>query len=236
MKNLLLIAACITSLGSLCYAQNRNAPPKAAPQSAAKIQKKPVPAIDRISEADWGQLVNALNLEDWTKSSLLSTQYIARLKKENENKQLARLRYFQLFSIAGKIAQGKSNYEELEGVGNSLIGREFLTPVREAAADCLKKLNYLCNVIGNENAVRVTSVNHAATSILSFEYFLLTEKFDTVANSGKQVFLGGKLKRVELNPNKSTIWIMRLYFENGTAEIVAKTTGGNARVRKRVFA
>jgi len=66
----------------------------------------------------------------------------------------------------------------------------------------------------------VTAINQAGTAILSFEYVRLKEDFQIKNYAGKQTILSGILKKIELNPSKSNIWIMRLFFENGTVNIV----------------
>ena len=38
--------------------------------------------------------------------------------------------------------------------------------------------------------------------------------------AGKEVFLGGKLKRAEFNQDLSKLWVMRLIFENGFARVI----------------
>ena len=178
-------------------------------------------SVNKISDAEWNEIVKVLKAEDWDKTLILVSESLKKLKIDNENKQLARLRYFHLYALAGKVTENKLIYAELEKVADTYIGQDFLMPSREIAANCTKKLNYICPVSDNEKVLRVTAINKAAIAILSFEYVHLSNKFDVTANNGKQVFLGGKLKTIQFNPDRSQDWIMRLYFENGVADVVA---------------
>ena len=185
------------------------------------VQPQTPPSVNKISDAEWNEIVKVLKAEDWDKTLILVSDSLKKLKTDNENKQLARLRYFHLYALAGKVTENKLIYAELEKVADTYIGQDFLMPSREIAVNCTKKLNYICPVSDNEKVLRVTAINKAAIAILSFEYVHLSNKFDVTANNGKQVFLGGKLKTIQFNPNKSQDWIMRLYFEDGVADIVA---------------
>jgi hypothetical protein len=213
------IIAGIFLMTLISFGQNSKVPIKSVPLKTA--QAPPSPNVNKISEAEWNEIVKALKAEDWDKTLILVSASLKKLKTDNENKQLARLRYFQLYSLAGKVSKNPAVYNELEKIANSYIGQDFLMPSREIAADCDKKLNYICPVLDTEKVLRVTAINKSATAILSFEYVQLADKFDVIANNGKQVFLGGRLKKIQFNPEKSSDWIMRLYFENGIADIVA---------------
>lgn len=217
MKSLLLIVICLFLTAFISFGQNRKVPAKTSSTKHTQASSKNLATVDKISEIEWNEIVKAVSLEDWNKTSLLVSAAMKKLKTDNEDKQLARLRYFSLYSLAGKVMQEKATFSELEKTADSFIGQDFLMPSREIVADCVKKLNYICPVPENDKALRVTTINKEATSIISFEYVQLPQKFDVETNSGKQVFLGGNLKKIELNPNNSTVWIMRLSFENGIA-------------------
>lgn len=217
MKKTILILTALFLASVVSFGQTRKAPVKPVP-----VKPAPTPTVAQISDTEWNEMVKALTAENWVKASSLISVSLSKLKTDNETKQLARLRYFYLYSLAGKVAKGLATFEELEKSAKNLIGQDFLMPSREIAADCTKKLNYICAVKDNEKALRVTAINEPATSILSFEYVLLNEQFDVTANNGKKAFLSGRLKKTEFNPEKSDEWIMRLFFENGAAAIVAE--------------
>lgn len=222
MKKFRLLAICVFLIGLPCFGQNQKVPIKVAPKKTAQAPSKQPLAVQNISETEWSEIVKAFNDEDWDKSLRLVSLSQNKLKAENANKELARLRYLHLYSLAGKVVDGKATYDDLAKYATPMIGKEFLMPSREISTDCVRKLNYICPVAGNDKALRVSAINKSATSIITFDYIIMIEKLDVAANSGKQLFLSGKLKKVELNPTQSTIWIMRLFFENGVGLLIKK--------------
>ena len=109
-----------------------------------------------------------MRTEDWENSALLTSRLIERTKTENEKKQLAQLRYFYLYSLAGKViaySEAKKSVEEeaarkeLNKAAEILSDEEFVMPPRQFLADCNKVLNYICTVKDNNNALRVTATN-----------------------------------------------------------------------------
>ena len=200
------------------FGQKRKPAPKSAP-------KKPVAAaaqqpVAEIPEADWNAILAALKREDWTQSALLSSLAMGKLKTDNDKKQFAQLRYFYIYSLAGDAAKGKISYTELERVAKGYIGKEFVMPGRQFLADCTSNVNYICPVKDNDNALRVTATNKAASAIHSFEYVQLAEKIDMAVNNRKQAFLGGILRAAEVNLYKSNLRIIRLTFDKGFVNIV----------------
>ncbi len=213
MKKLIITIFGVLLLAFGSEAQTRKTPLNASPKPPVSM----APEITEIPENEWAQIVKSLAAEDWNQTSWLASLGLKKLKNENEKQQLARLRYFYLYSLAGKVSQAKLTFTELEKISEALLGQDFLMPSRKILADCKQALNYICAVKGYSKTWRVTATNQAFTSIYSFEYVQLPEKFEIGANSGKEVVLGGKLKKIEFNPKKDVSWIMRLYFEQGTA-------------------
>ncbi len=154
---------------------------------------------------------------------------MAKIKTENNKKQIARLRYILLYALAGKIVEAslanKKPEEviariELENAANGFLDKEFFMPSREISDDCEGKLNYVCRSKQQKNVLRVTATDRMGTAIYSFEYVRLKENFSPLKNIGKQAVLGGILNKIEFNPMKSNVWIMRLFFENGSVNVV----------------
>jgi len=210
---------------TVCFAQQRKTP-------VNTIAPKPVqtPAITEFSETEWKSLTNALQAEDWNKAALLASQYLEQLKIDNEKKQLARLRYFYLYALAGKIlaassvktpTETDSLWKELDTAVSSFSGKEFVLPPRRFLAECSQVLNYICAVKNNDRALRVTATNKQGTMIHSFDYVMFDEKIPLDEFKGKETFLGGRLKRTEFNQDMSKLWVMRLFFEKGFASVIA---------------
>jgi hypothetical protein len=198
--------------------------------------KSPVPAAAaqnaaQISEADWKILADALGAENWNRAAALAAGHLQSLKNDNEKKQLAQLRYIYLYALAGKIlafnaqknaAEAQKTWTELDRVIETFVGREFLLPPRPFAADCEKRLNYICQVKDNPKALRTTATNKAADSILSFDYVVFDQPADTAGFAGKEAFLGGRLLKAEYNEDPSKPWAIRLFFNEGFVGVVAK--------------
>lgn len=230
MKRIFLFIVLFGLAVSASFGQKQKPPPvptpkpkpvsKAAPKITTKKQAV-APPLTEISTADWSTIVGALDSEDWTRAALLSSAALGKLKNDNDKKQLAQLRYFYLYALAGKAAEGKITYTELEKTANRYVGKEFLMPSRQLLAVCKNNVNYICPVTNDEKALRVTATDKSASAIHSFEYVQLTDKFDVAENEGKLAFLGGKLQKAEINLYKSELHIMRLVFDQGFVNVVS---------------
>lgn len=194
---------------------------------------KPVPSQTtsglEISDNEWKILTDALRTEDWDKAAFFASLLLSRLKADNEKKQLAQLRYFYLYALAGKIleaadtkraAKREATLEELKKASETFLGKEFLLPPRQFLTDCRERVNYICPVKTDEKALRVTATNKDATAILSFDYVLFDTKVDLKELTATEAFLGGTLKKVEFNDDRSKPWLIRLIFEKGFVRVV----------------
>ena len=218
-KFILFTILFFAAAASAVFGQTRRTPAKPTPKKQIAIAPKP--AANEISEAEWSAVTNALDKENWTQAALLSSKALAKLKTDNDRKQLAQLRYFYLYALAGRAATGSMTYDELEKIASSFVGQEFLMPSRQFLADCTAKVNYICPVKNDANALRVTATDKSGTAIHSFEYVKLAEKPNVAANNGRAAFVGGVLQSAEVNLYKQNIRIMRLVFDKGFINIVA---------------
>lgn len=227
MKKLFLFVLFISLTSYSAAAQTKKSAPQAAPKKTVSAAKTSTPSagaatVNEIPADEWIEIVKAIEAENWNKSSVLTLAALKKLKTDNENKQLARLRYFYIYSLTGKIAQKTMLPGELERISEAFVGQDFLMPSRQILADCTGKVNYVCAVKADEKSLRVTATSKSAT-IHSFEYVKLTEKFDAGGNDGKEVFLGGKLAKLEIGTYKNNIKIVKLYFEDGFVDVVSKS-------------
>jgi hypothetical protein len=219
MQRTIIITVCVllTALGS--FSQTRKALVKSS-VSKTTSQTTSIPTVSEIPQTEWGSIVKSLQIEDWDKTSLLTGDALKKLKFENDKKQLARLNYFYLFSLAGKVAQGKMTASELENIAQTFVGKDFIMLDRNVLATCQNVLNYVCPVKEDKNALRVTATNKEFTAIHSFEYVKLLQAFNFAENNLKNVFVGGTLQKVEINQELDKVWIMRLSFKDGWVQIV----------------
>ncbi len=219
---LLVILFCLSAV--VCFSQKSKPPVNSNASKQAQFQ-----TVKDIPDTDWRILIDAVQAENWEKSRSMAGGYLTKIKTENSKRQIARLRYILLYSLAGKIVEassaGKKPEEakariELEKAANGFLEKEFFMPSREISDDCEGRLNYVCRSKQQKNVLRLTATNQAGTAIYSFEYLRLKENFSITENIGKEVILSGILKKIQFNPNKSNVWIMRLFFENGSVNVV----------------
>jgi hypothetical protein len=206
--------------------------------SAQKITRAPVTprnvpfkTVTEISETDWTALAAALDREDWKISAALAATHLQTLKSENDKKQIARLRYIYLFSLAGQILaahmqgsaiESEKAWKELDKVMETFINKEFVMPARPFTTDCEKKLNVICEVRETPNTFRTTATNKEGSGIHSFDYVQFDQAVDLKEFDGKETFLGGTLRRAEYNEDKSKPWVLRLFFHSGFMRVVVK--------------
>lgn len=226
MKNFVFLTLLFSLFVCSACAQTRKTPVKST-QPKPVVEAAP---ITEFSDAEWKVLTDALAAEDWNKSAATAAQYLEKLKVDNEKKQLAQLRYFYLYALAGKIlaaaapaqvpVDSESLWKELDAAIGSFSGKEFVLPPRNSLAECKNVLNYVCPVKDNDRAVRITATNKEGTEIHSFEYITFDEKVPFAQFADQQIFLGGRLKRAEFNQDMSKLWVMRLFFEKGFARVI----------------
>jgi len=214
MKKLIFFTVFICLTVSLAFGQKRATAVNPAPKKIV-----PPALTGEIPEADWLKIADAMYLEDWEKASALAAQNLQKLKTDNAKKQLAQLRYIYLYTLAGKVSEGKMAFAELQRIAQTFIGQEFLLVGRQLLADCSTKVNYICAAKDNDRVLRVTATNRAATAIHLFEYVVLDERFDVRANSEKVAFVGGSLKKIESSLYKPDMKVARLIFDKGYVKL-----------------
>lgn len=220
IKSLALVVSLFCLGVSVSLAQARKPAPKPAPKKPAASPQTII--TTEISADEWTKIVDAFDKEDWMRATLLAQIALGRLKTDNDKKQLAQLRYFYLYALAGKTAAGQIAYTDLEKTARGFIGKEFLMPSRQFLNNCTAKVNYICPVSDNEKALRVTATNKAGSTIHSFEYVKFNEKIDISGSDGKEAFVGGILQEAQVNLYKQNIRILRLIFDQGFANLARR--------------
>lgn len=182
-------------------------------QNAALAQK--------LSDQEWENLSAALEKEDWNEAVNLSKQYLAKLKTEDSQNTLARLRYMLLFSAAGRVGLGQMSYDDLEKTANPFVGQEVQLPYGRIVTECRGNPGAICFPAGGNHDVSVASLNRKATYIHAFVYANLQQKFDYASHLGELGTVRGVVDSIQFNPNRSNIWIMRIFLKN-SAIVLAK--------------
>ena len=222
MRSFIIFLSLFCFLTSSVFAQTSEIPiKKENPLEAGKDKF----AVKQISKEDWRIMEDALLADNWAKSARLAKNYLEKLKFETSDKQIARLRYIYLYSLAGKVlsysfaernTEEEKAREELKRVSNELIGERFMFPTRRILTECTDVLNYICPAKNKPGFLYVIAANQTGTvASPSIEYFDMGLNFDIEKHNKKVAVLTGVLDRVEFNPKKTNVWIMRLYFEDG---------------------
>ncbi|HEU4769569.1 MAG TPA: hypothetical protein VFS77_19540 [Pyrinomonadaceae bacterium] len=183
------------------------------------VNSQQAPVSQALNEQQWEKLFSALEAEDWEKSAELAKQYLAKLKTDDAQKSMARLRYMLLFSSAGKVTAGKMSYEELKKVVDPLVGTEVQLPYGKIIQDCHGNFGALCLTPKGSRDVTVASANQTGTNIHAFVYTDLTGEIDSEALLGKFGAVRGVVESIQYNPNQSKIWLMRVFLKDGSIEL-----------------
>jgi hypothetical protein len=176
------------------------------------------PSSAKLSEQELEKVISALQKEDWKEAAGLSKQYLAKLQKEDADPAVAVLRYMLLFSSAGQVALGEMTYDQLQTVVNPMVGKEVQLPFGKIVTVCHGNGSICFPANGNFD-VSVVLVNNKGTHIHSFVYANLQEKFDHASHLGEFATVRGIVDSIQLNPNRSTIWITRVFLKNGSIAI-----------------
>ena len=175
--------------------------------TAVGQQSKPA-----VSEKQWDNLYAALESEDWSKAAELSDSYLKQFKQEDGDKSMARLRYMLIFASAGKVSERKMTHEELGKILAGSVGKEIVLPARTFTTRSPAGMNAIGVLKEGPHDLSCAATNYKGTNIFAFEYIKLKQKLDR-PHDGEVGVVNGILASFELNPNKSTIWIMRLLID-----------------------
>ena len=172
-----------------------------------------------LTEKQWGDLITALEKEDWITAEKLSWSYLALAKTDDEARTPARLRYMYLYSAAGKVAAGKMSYASLQKRIKDFDGKEIVFPYRPVSNECHgSDSNTICK--GQDSTrLLVMGTNRDYSTIHDFEYIKLKEPFDFEKNHGKQAAIVGHVDSITSNPNRSLALILRIYVSDAYVKI-----------------
>lgn len=122
--------------------------------------------------------------------------------------------YIRLFSGAGLVSQKKMSAKKLDVAILPLIGQKVMMSAHAYIKDEVGGLNStIFNRDSSQWKAFTAAANHAGTSILCMEYFEM-RKAPLPFKEKTVVRCGGILQATELNPNKSSVWILRLTVTN----------------------
>jgi hypothetical protein len=163
-----------------------------------------------LTYEDFKSLIPHLQKEDWKSAFKASAKLLD--NSENDSSEFhAIIVYINIFSAAGMVTEKQMTYKELEEnimkfQGQKIVMSAHPVSTRDGALGQIK-----FDVSDSTNAAFTSATNAKGTNILCFEKFQFKDKIDLEDYPEKSfVRCGGTLSKIEFNPNKSTVWILRL--------------------------
>jgi hypothetical protein len=194
--------------------------------ASAQDHTKPAP---KLTKEEWDPLLQALYKSDWSTASELSSRYLTRFDRDTLE-QASRLRYMYILSSAGMVEIDSLSYDDFEKRLTGLVGQRLTFPGHPFAQTMPDHpigqktgqpgFNQINVSESSDSTAMIVATNADATTILAFEYVELPELLDISQHQGEVGRLSGVLDRFLLNPNRSTIWIVRLYLKDGDLAII----------------
>jgi len=169
-----------------------------------------------ISYDDFQGLIPYLQTENWKRAFKTSSKLLVSTESDTTDLK-AIVMYMNIYSAAGLVSQGKMTYDELEKKIMKFQGQKIVMPSHPITKNT-GSLNCLhFSVADSTNEASIASTNEGGLNILCFEYFYFNDKQNPERFGNAMVRCGGILDKIELNPNKSKIWILRLRVTNAFA-------------------
>ncbi|MDP4208909.1 MAG: hypothetical protein Q8928_08860 [Bacteroidota bacterium] len=169
-----------------------------------------------VTYEDFKGLIPYLKTEDW-KSAFQESSKLLKAADHDTSDFKAIVLYVNIFSAAGMVVNEQMTYKELENnimqfKGQKIIMSAHPLTIKDGSLNCLK-----FSVSDTTNEAFTSSTNAKGTNILCFERFHFKDKQNPANFGNSFVRCGGTLDKIELNPNKSMIWILRLTVKNAFA-------------------
>ena len=130
--------------------------------------------------------------------------------------------YMNIFSATGMVTLDQMTYDEFEKVTKGFIGQYVVMsahPCIDSSAKGYNSIQFITNDSGKLEGMTIAS-NNQKTNIHCFEYFEYSDKINPSEMIGKNVRCGGTLSAIEINLNKSKIWVARLRIKNAFARVM----------------
>jgi hypothetical protein len=199
---------------------------------AAAFAQQPSSA-PTVTDDDFQKALVAVSNEDWDTAVELSSKFLKQMKADD--KRLLRLRYIYLYAAAGKVTDGRMEFDDLAKSVKEFVGKEVEFPYRPITRECRSAMNFICPSNEKQDRAMVTATNKTGTSILAFEYTQLKEPFDFGHHEDETASIFGNIDAIIPNPNKSRFLVMRLYISNGVIHLTDKPQKQIATQASKLF-
>lgn len=171
-----------------------------------------------ISYEDFKAVIPYIEKEDF-KTAFTKTNELLNSTQNDSSNLRGIITYMNIYSAAGLVSIGEMTHDKFLKAANKYIGQWIVMSAHPCIDSTKQGFNSLIFTIKDGETIgAVTSSDKTKTHILCFEYFKYAEPINIPDLVGKNVRCGGVLESVEINPNKSTIWISRLHISNAFAK------------------
>lgn len=169
-----------------------------------------------VSYEDFKSIIPYLQIEDW-KMAFKESSKILSAAETDTSEFKAIVLYMNIFSAAGMVSKEQMTFDELSENIMKYQGQKIIMSGHQVTTEqgALKKL--LFTVTDSTNEAFTSATNSKGTSIFCFEHFYLKDKINTEDFKDAIVRCGGTLDKIEINPKKSLIWILRLTVKDAFA-------------------
>lgn len=159
---------------------------------------------------DFKSLIPYLKAEDW-KSAFNESSKLLKSTQKDTSEFHAIILYINIYSAAGMVTEKKMTYKELEKNVMKYQGQKIIMSAHPVTIidGALNQIKF--EVTDSSNTAFSCATNSKGTNIMCFEKFIFKDKINLDNFSEKSfVRCGGILEKIEMNPNKSLIWVLRL--------------------------
>ncbi len=160
-----------------------------------------------ISYENFKSLIPYLQIEDWDSAFKESEILLNNVEKDSSEFKAITI-YINIYSAAGMVANGKMTYEELEKKIMLFQGQNIIMLAHPIRKEKDSSLNFT-KLISSKEAFTIAA-NKKGINILCFEKIYFKEDINIQELNDPFIRCGGILDKIEMNPNKSDIWILRL--------------------------
>lgn len=170
-----------------------------------------------VSYEDFKSLIPSLQKEDWKTAFEQSSRLIESAENDTSDYK-AIVIYINIFSAAGMVAEGTMTYSQLERHIMKFQGQKIIMSAHPVTKrdGALRQTQF--EISNTKDKAYTTSTNAKGTNILCFEVFEFSDKINLEDFPEKSfVRCGGTLDKIELNPNRSLVWIVRLKVKDAFA-------------------
>ena len=174
-----------------------------------------------ITYEDFKEVIPFLQKEDYSGAYEMTSKILK--STTNDGSDLRGIvTYMNMYSATGMVTLDQMTYEEFEEVTKDFIGQNVVMsahPCIDSSATGFNSIQFITNERGQLEGMTITS-NSQKTNILCFEYFDYADVIDPSELIGKNVRCGGTLSSIEINPNKSKIWVAKLRIKDAFARVM----------------